>query len=321
MFTVMCRVGKSFCAIEMWYDTKDGMPHSWCGHNAMGWVMKFSNMKTGLFAVGTLLLGAQIISAQAQTPWQSITTPVAGAPQSIGSYSNGCIIGSSTLPLDSPNYQVMRTNKLRYFGHPELISFINRLAGEVSQRHMGTLLIGDMAMPAGGRFNGGHASHQIGLDVDIWLQLPKKRWSPQQLMQPQPLDLVAVNGRNVVSSLWRPETAELIKLAAQDSDVTRIFVNPAIKQKLCDTAGSDRGWLRKVRPWFAHRAHMHVRLRCPADSVECEGQTPPPEGDGCGAELAGWFQPHRSDSKSEKPKTPPLPRACQALLDNYSHRH
>ncbi len=38
---------------------------------------------------------------------------------------------------------------------------------------MGTVLIGDMGMPAGGRFNGGHASHQTGLDVDIFLQLPK----------------------------------------------------------------------------------------------------------------------------------------------------
>lgn len=278
-------------------------------------------MKTRFFAVGALLLGAQLMSAQAQTPWQSITTPVAGTPQAIGGYSDGCIIGASTLPLDSPNYQVMRPNQLRYFGHPELISFIHRLADEVHQRHMGNLLIGDMAMPAGGRFNGGHASHQIGLDVDIWLQLPKQRWSPQQLMQPQPIDLVAVNGRNVVPSLWQPETGELIKLAAQDPDVTRIFVNPAIKQKLCDTAGSDRGWLRKVRPWFAHRAHMHIRLRCPTGSIACEAQTPPPEGDGCGAELASWFQPPPPGSKPAKPKTPPvLPHACQVLLDNHFNR-
>ncbi len=64
----------------------------------------------------------------------------------------------------------------------------------------------------------------------------------------------------------------MIKLAAQDNDVTRIFVNPAIKQQLCLDAGTDRDWLRKVRPWFQHRAHMHVRLRCPADSLECEDQ-------------------------------------------------
>ena len=67
-----------------------------------------------------------------------------------------------------------------------------------------------------------------------------------------------------------PQISQLIKLAAEDSEVTRIFVNPAIKQQLCSDAGSDRQWLRKVRPRFQHRAHMHVRLRCPAGSLECE---------------------------------------------------
>lgn len=60
-----------------------------------------------------------------------------------------------------------------YFGHPTLLAFVERLGTEVRAQHLGTLLIGDMAMPAGGSFNGGHASHQSGLDVDIWLQLPQ----------------------------------------------------------------------------------------------------------------------------------------------------
>ncbi len=85
-------------------------------------------------------------------------------------------------------------------------------------------------------------------------------------MRPQALDLVSRDGKHVVPSRWSSDIASLIKLAAQDNDVTRIFVNPAIKQQLCLDAGNDRDWLRKVRPWFQHRAHMHVRLRCPADS-------------------------------------------------------
>ncbi len=98
------------------------------------------------------------------------------------------------------------------------------------------------------------------------MQLPKTRWSQAQLLRPQALDLVSRDGKHVVPSRWSSDIASLIKLAAQDNDVTRIFVNPAIKQQLCLDAGSDRDWLRKVRPWFQHRAHMHVRLRCPADS-------------------------------------------------------
>ncbi|STE54143.1 penicillin-insensitive murein endopeptidase [Escherichia coli] len=150
--------------------------------------------------------------------------------------------------------------------------FIQRLSSQVSNLSLGTVLIGDMGMPAGGRFNGGHASHQTGLDVDIFLQLPKTRWTSAQLLRPQALDLVSRDGKHVVPTLWKPEIFSLIKLAAQDKDVTRIFVNPAIKQQLCLDAGTDRDWLRKVRPWFQHRAHMHVRLRCPADSLECEDQ-------------------------------------------------
>jgi penicillin-insensitive murein endopeptidase len=102
-------------------------------------------------------------------------------------------------------YQVMRTDQRRYFGHPDLVLFIQRLGNQVHNLGLGTMLIGDMGMPAGGRFNGGHASHQTGLDVDIFLQLPKARWSSAQLLKPQALDLVASDGKRVVPSLWTPE--------------------------------------------------------------------------------------------------------------------
>ncbi|VFT68331.1 penicillin-insensitive murein endopeptidase [Escherichia coli] len=141
---------------------------------------------------------------------------------------------------------------------------------------------------------------------------------PRSSCAPQALDLVSRDGKHVVPTLWKPEIFSLIKLAAQDKDVTRIFVNPAIKQQLCLDAGTDRDWLRKVRPWFQHRAHMHVRLRCPADSLECEDQPLPPPGDGCGAELQSWFEPPKpGTTKPEKKTPPPLPPSCQALLDEH----
>ena len=242
-------------------------------------------------AIALLALLASSASLAA-TPWQKITQPVPGSAQSIGSFSNGCIVGADTLPIQSEHYQVMRTDQRRYFGHPDLVMFIQRLSSQVSNLGMGTVLIGDMGMPAGGRFNGGHASHQTGLDVDIFLQLPKTRWTSAQLLRPQALDLVSRDGKHVV--------------------------NPAIKQQLCLDAGTDRDWLRKVRPWFQHRAHMHVRLRCPADSLECEDQPLPPPGDGCGAELQSWFEPPKpGTTKPEKKTPPPLPPSCQALLDEH----
>ena len=272
-------------------------------------------MKKTLIALLAVLASHTTLAA---TPWQKITQPIAGSPQSVGAFSNGCIVGASALPIQSDAYQVMRTDQRRYFGHPDLVQFIQRLSGRVHNLNLGTVLIGDMGMPAGGRFNGGHASHQTGLDVDIFLQLPKTRWSAAQLLKPQALDLVSRDGKHVVSSLWQPEINHLIKLAAEDNDVTRIFVNPAIKQRLCEDAGTDRDWLRKVRPWFQHRAHMHVRLRCPADSLECVDQPLPPPGDGCGAELQSWFEPPKpASTKPEKKTPPPLPPSCQALLDEH----
>ncbi|STE84791.1 penicillin-insensitive murein endopeptidase [Escherichia coli] len=112
-------------------------------------------------AIALLALLASSASLAA-TPWQKITQPVPGSAQSIGSFSNGCIVGADTLPIQSEHYQVMRTDQRRYFGHPDLVMFIQRLSSQVSNLGMGTVLIGDMGMPAGGRFNGGHASHQTG---------------------------------------------------------------------------------------------------------------------------------------------------------------
>ncbi|PIJ86266.1 penicillin-insensitive murein endopeptidase [Erwinia sp. OLMTSP26] len=263
-----------------------------------------------------LLFSTSLLAA---TPWQKIRQPISGPARSIGAFANGCIIGAQPLPLEASHYQVMRQDQRRYFGHPDLIRFIQRLSNRVSGQQLGEVLIGDMGMAAGGRFSSGHASHQSGLDVDIWLQLPRYRWSEAMLLkpQPQPLDLVSADGRTVNRS-WQPQIARLITLAAKDADVTRIFVAPAIKKQLCSTAGSDRDLLHKVRPWFGHRAHMHVRLRCPADSPECEKQAPPPAGDGCGAELESWFAPPKPGSGVPvKRPPPPLPPSCQALLDKH----
>ena len=274
--------------------------------------MRINRVLLGLLAM------AAALPALAVTPWQRITLPIAGAPQAIGSYANGCQIGAKPLPLNSPDYQVMRTDQRRFYGQPDLLTFIKRLSSEANREGLGNVLIGDMAMPAGGRFSSGHASHQSGLDVDIWLQMPRKRWTEQQLLKPQPIDLVSRDGKSIVKSQWQPQIETLIKLAAQDTDVVRIFVNPAIKQQLCADAGSDREWLHKVRPWFGHRAHMHVRLRCPVGDHNCENQPPPPPGDGCGDELQSWFLPPKPGSGVPvKSEPPPLPAICQSLLDHH----
>lgn len=250
------------------------------------------------------------------TSWESIRLPVPGKSQSIGGYSNGCIIGAQPLALKGEGYQVIRSVKNRYYGHPQLLSYLQSLGSRAKASGLPPILIGDMGMPAGGRFSSGHASHQTGLDADIWL-----RFGPMDdntARNPAGLATIMVNHatKTVDESVWTPKHTTLLKLAASDTRVERIFVNPAIKVKLCNTAGTDRAWLRKIRPWYAHDSHFHVRLTCPADAPSCENQSPVPEGDGCGSELYSWFEPPKPSSKPKSKTLPQPPQLCQMILSS-----
>lgn len=276
----------------------------------------------GLFCGLLLVICSTAVFAQ-RTVWQQIRQPLqfnqpTVGSDAIGSYANGCLAGGQALPLQNANYQVLRPDQHRFYGHPQLINFIEQLANQTQQQHLGLLLVGDMGLPAGGRFQRGHASHQLGLDVDIWLQLPQQRWSAQQLLYPQAIDLVSASGKQV-NQHWQPDIGQLIRLAAEQPQVTRIFVHPAIKQALClANARDDRQWLHKVRPWFGHRAHMHIRLACPSNNPDCQPQVEPPAGDGCGSELASWFLPAKPQPPQSKPLPPPMPLRCQQLLNDNS---
>ncbi|KMK50492.1 murein endopeptidase [[Actinobacillus] muris] len=268
--------------------------------------------------VNTLLLGGLLaLSANGfASQWEKITKPIAGKAQSIGGYSNGCIIGAQPLALKGEGYQVIRSVKNRYYGHPQLLSYLQQLAQNAKAAGIPPILIGDMGMPAGGRFSSGHASHQTGLDADIWL-----RFGPMDdatARNPAGLATVMVDhAANVVNErLWTAHHTKLLKLAASDGRVDRIFVNPAIKVKLCQSAGADREWLRKIRPWYAHDAHFHVRLTCPADAANCENQAPVPAGDGCGAELYSWFELAKPSGKPKAKVIPQPPQLCQMILSS-----
>ncbi|MFC0309209.1 penicillin-insensitive murein endopeptidase [Gallibacterium trehalosifermentans] len=259
-----------------------------------------------LFSCSSLIL--------AETEWQKIKRPIPGEPLPIGSYSNGCLIGAKALPLQGEGYQVIRSQKLRYFGHPEMLAYLTRLGQRVKAAGLPTMLVGDIAMPAGGRFATGHASHQMGLDADIWLKMGGM--SRQQAQNPTAILMVNRKLQRVDERVWSNNQTTLIHLAATDSQVARIFVNPAIKLKLCQTVKGDRSWLRKIRPWFGHDAHFHVRLHCPKGAQYCEEQAAIPAGEGCGAELMSWFEPKQPSASVPAKQPPMLPILCQQLLDS-----
>ncbi len=252
--------------------------------------------------------------------------PSPGAPRAIGSYAKGCIAGAKPLPIDGPSWEVMRLSRNRNWGHPELVSYIERLAEDAKADGWSGLLIGDMAQPMGGPMISGHASHQIGLDADIWLTpMPAKRLTPEERETLSAVSVLANDSVSVDKSIWTPEYDKLIKQAASYPEVARIFVHPAIKKALCDWAENDRAWLSKVRPWWGHNDHFHVRLICPPGSPQCANQPLVGSGDGCGREVESWLRTmRRLVQKPVTPAKPPkpgratrlsaLPAACAALV-------
>ncbi len=128
----------------------------------------------GLTALALLLAGS-VIAAEAQdTPAKILFSRVQGpAPleaRSIGFYSRGCFSGGTALPVDGPAWQAMRLSRNRNWGMPVLVDYIEKLAKDAKALDgWPGLLVGDLSQPRGGPLPSGHASHQIGLDVDIWL--------------------------------------------------------------------------------------------------------------------------------------------------------
>ncbi len=252
--------------------------------------------------------------------------PSVGKSHPVGFYSAGCLAGGEQLALQGPHWQVMRPSRNRYWGHPELIKFIERLANNVAKHtDWPGILIGDMAQPRGGPLPFGHASHQIGLDADIWLHpMPATPYTQAEADKVPMQSVVSSDNKHLDPKLWQSSDAILIKLAAKSPEVERVFVNPAIKEELCRTkTASDADWMPKVRPWYGHDEHMHVRLKCPADSVTCREQAPIPDGDGCDKSLERWFSKGNLAIEERLKTQAPvkrtvlvrdLPAACTALL-------
>ncbi len=266
------------------------------------------------------ILGLGVGNAEpAKLTFSAKPAPLSGPAQIHGSYAKGCLAGAVELAETGIRWQAMRLSRNRNWGHPAVIAFVERLSREASQEGWPRLYIGDISQPRGGPMNGGHRSHQIGLDADIWLRIPtakalsrgeREMISSHSMVRP---DRLGVNKR------WSKAHHAVLRAAARDPAVARIFVNAAIKRALCAAEPpGKRAWLRKVRAWWGHDAHFHVRLHCPEGAENCVSQAPPPPGDGCDDELAWWFTDEAMNPKpSPKPKRDltlaDLPKACRAI--------
>lgn len=263
----------------------------------------------------------------AKTLFGAAKAPAPLAARAIGYYSRGCLSGARQLEIDGPAWQAMRLSRNRNWGHPELVALIERLASEVKREEgWPGLLVGDLSQPRGGPMLTGHASHQIGLDADIWLTpMPDRRLTADEREKLSATNMVADNQLTVDASAWTPTHVNVLRRAASYEAVDRILVHPAIKKALCEAAGTDRKWLHKVRPYWGHNYHFHVRIGCPKGSEGCREQSPPAADDGCSKELDDWFAlltapPKPPPAVPPKPKPPltlaDLPAECRLVLES-----
>jgi penicillin-insensitive murein endopeptidase len=264
-----------------------------------------------------IVLTAGATSAALASPWTQVEIPSDGPTEVIGGVANGCIAGAQTLPAEGDGYVSIRRYRNRFYGHPELLRLVSDLGRGQARRGHGLVMIGDLSQPRGGLMSSSHRSHQNGLDVDIWFELAASATTANNdtANKADPPSMVSPDGGGL-SALWGDDQRALLKAAAGDPRVDRIFVNAAIKRELCSNE-HDREWLRKLRPWFGHDAHFHVRLQCPDDSGQCEQQLAIPAGDGCGSELDWWLsaEARKPAKRSSAPRSEPvMPEACRTLL-------
>ncbi len=232
--------------------------------------------------LGLCLLGIPGCSHAWKQPqsWGAVQTPSpASASEPIGSYDAGCIRAARELPGGAA-WLLSHPERRRDFGDPTLVKFIEDLSHHVPSGSR--LRVGDLGQPRGGPLNSSHASHQIGLDADIEYQLepgiqpgaasPPSRWARSVL---------AADHMSFERGRWGRAQVDLLRAAAQDARVARIFVHPTVKVRLCRTLVEPLDWITKLRPWPGHDDHFHVRLHCPAGAPLCREQPEPPWGSGC----------------------------------------
>lgn len=256
-------------------------------------------------------------------------------PMPVGAYAKGCAAGLVQLAETGPTWQAMRLSRGRNWGHPETVRFLQELSAAATQLGWAGLYIGDISQPRGGPMSSGHASHQIGLDADVWMLPPRRlNLSRAEREEISSIPVRSADQRSVTEN-WTPQHHALLRAAASDPRVDRIFVAAAVKIEMCKSATrKDRNWLQKIRPVAGHDTHFHVRLKCPKGARLCETQSPTVAelskgGDGCDETLMWWVTDYLNPPKGSKPAEPEprarhpreytmadLPAQCQDVLSS-----
>ena len=190
---------------------------------------------------------------EAQTP---AVGPVFDEPRypaqpsrALGRVTRGRLVRGVQLPQEGPDHMTwdpvlkqVPNRPWRQWGTDRLVRVLLRVLREFRQAHPEAprVLVGDLSRPHGGdfsaRFGGlGHASHQNGLDVDVYY--PRSDGLPLAAKRPDQVD------RRLAAALVR-------RFAA--ASARYVFVGPAL--------GLPRP-RRIVQPLVHHNDHLHFRLQ------------------------------------------------------------
>ena len=191
----------------------------------------------------------------------------------------GCIAGAVPLPADGPGWQVMRPSRNRAWGHP-------------------TSSTSSSAWPRGQSLTAGRASWSATWASRAAADAHRPRLAPDRARRRRLAHADArphAHARRARGTCLRPSPcrtgvwrstrrfgrgqAALWSVVRRCSPRSSRPSSTRPSRGRCRGSGRDRGWLAKVRPWYGHDDHMHVRLRCPADEPLCRDQDPPPRGE------------------------------------------
>jgi penicillin-insensitive murein endopeptidase len=275
-------------------------------------------MRPLLCVFAALLAGQAWAAAAVSNPWAEVSAPSAESARVIGGYTGGCVGGAVSLLGDEGDFHLMRKSRRRYFAHPRMRTFIKDLAAHVTEKGYGKLLVGDQGQARGGPTTTGHASHQTGLDGDFWFWLDspatERELGPRDEENLSAISMLNQSRTGVDPARFKSKHVEVLHYAATRPGVERIFVHPGIKKALCEMTG-EAPWLNRVRPWWGHHYHFHVRLACPQGDGDCKAQAPPPKTAGCAKELDWWFETMERARKqpSQPSKLTPAERMARKL--------
>jgi LysM repeat protein/murein endopeptidase len=173
-----------------------------------------------------------------------------------------------------------RRRPYRAWGTTETIAHILTAIASVRARYprVHDLAIGDISAKRGGHLNP-HVSHQTGRDVDLGFYFKgERRAGPKAFVS-------AIGSRLDYEATWELITA-LIGKNKRKSPVQYIFLNYEV-QRMMYTWAREKGISKRKLDWMfqyphgkramhglirhssGHKAHMHVRFRCPKNDKKC----------------------------------------------------